>query len=178
VNPLEKRKFPTWTGNNNSLNFLQRLENQFWNDPWITHRFRKFTAGPKRWPWKNQREIKRQYQFTWVVNFGIGAFLSWPLAVWVGRQAQKSQGGLPKYPVQRFVHDFIDLDPSALARKKFRRSFMLTAFTVGVIFAYATTDGRQQRDSWYSRPDLKPFKAMVAQEEMDVTERTAYEAHY
>ncbi len=34
------------------------------------------------------------------------------------------------------------------------------------------------RDEWYTRPDLKAFKAMVPKEQLDVTERAAYEAHY
>lgn len=62
-----------------------RLENEFWNTPWITHRFRKYMANPKRWPWQHQREMKRQYQFTFGVHFGIGALLSWPFAVKVAR---------------------------------------------------------------------------------------------
>lgn len=35
-----------------------------------------------------------------------------------------------------------------------------------------------KKDAWYSRPDLKPFPAMVPKETMDITERTLYETHY
>lgn len=43
------------------LEYMAWLEDEFAHDPWITPRFRKYMAGPKRWAWKNQREIKRQY---------------------------------------------------------------------------------------------------------------------
>jgi hypothetical protein len=55
---------------------------------------------------------------------------------------------------------------------------MLTCFTGGLIFAYLTVHQNQKMDAWYSRPDLKPFKAMVAKEDLDITERTMYETHY
>jgi len=80
--------------------------------------------------------------------------------------------------MNRFVHDFINLDPSAYAKKRFRRFHFATIFTGGVLFAYATTDRRIGRDEWYSRPDLKVFPAMVPREDMDITERTAYESKY
>ena len=32
-------------------------------------------------------------------------------------------------------------------------------------------------NTWYNRPDLKPYPAMVPKESMDITERTALEAH-
>ena len=157
---------------------LLRLESEFWNTPWLTYRFRKYMAGPKRWPWKNQREIKRQYQYTWTVHFLIGSLLTWPLGVVVGRWSQKTQGGVPRVPINRFIHDFINLDPTHYARRRFRRFFVGTCVAGGMLFAFLTTDGNYQRDEWYMRPDLKPFKAMVAKEDLDVTEKTAYESHY
>ncbi len=33
-------------------------------------------------------------------------------------------------------------------------------------------------DAWYTRPDHKPFPAMVAREDMDIGERQIYETHY
>jgi hypothetical protein len=122
--------------------------------------------------------MKRQYQFTWATHFVIGSFLTWPFGVWIGRWAQKTQGGVPRIPMNRYLTDFINLDPSSYAKKRFRRFFIGTCMVGGVFFAFMTTDSRQMRDEWYNRPDLKPFKAMVAQDDLDVTERTAYEAHY
>ncbi len=135
-------------------------------------------AGPKRWGWKNQREIKRQYQYTFAVNWGIGALMTWPLAVWVARRMQRYQGGVPQVPYNRFVHDFINVEPSALARKTFRTYFGLIVFAGGFTFAMMTTHTNQKNDAWYTRPDLKPFPAMVPKEEMDITERTMLETHY
>jgi hypothetical protein len=100
------------------------------------------------------------------------------LAVWVGRRAQRYQGGVPIVPYNRFVHDFVNVDPTHLARKTFRWWFGCTIFLGGFAFAYATVESNQMRNTWYNRPDLKPFPAMVAKEEMDVTERTMLEAHY
>lgn len=37
------------------------LANDLRSDPWLTYRFRKYMAGPKRIPWKNSYEIKKDY---------------------------------------------------------------------------------------------------------------------
>jgi len=42
-------------------------------------------AGPKRWPWKNYREMKREIRHKWSFNFLIGAALTSPFAVMYGR---------------------------------------------------------------------------------------------
>jgi DNA-binding PadR family transcriptional regulator len=39
--------------------YMEWLADDFRSDPWVTYRFRKYTANPKRVPWKNQRRIKR-----------------------------------------------------------------------------------------------------------------------
>lgn len=39
--------------------YMDWLQDDFKSDPWVTYRFRKYTANPKRIPWKNQRRIKR-----------------------------------------------------------------------------------------------------------------------
>lgn len=154
------------------------MESDFRSDPWVTLRFRKYMAGPKRWAWKNQREIKNQYQFTFWTNTLIGAFLAAPLGIWMGRRAQKNQGGVPIVPQQRFVHDFVNLDPGYLTRKTFRTYFFGTCILGGLTFAYYTCSSNQKIDAWYSRPDLRPFPAMVPRESLDTTERTMMEAHY
>lgn len=88
-----------------------------------------------------------------------------------------TQGGVPLTPVKFFVPDFHDPDPAKYARIRFRRYHYLTIFVGGFIFAQYTTSTRQVYNTWYSRKDLKPFPAMVAQE-TDITDHTAREAHY
>ena len=135
-------------------------------------------SNPKRWAWKNQREVKNQYQFTFWTNAIIGGILCAPLGIWMGRRAQKNQGGVPIVPSQRFIHDFVNLDPGYYTRKIFRRRFFTTCFIGGFSFAFYTLSSNQMKDGWYSRPDLRPFPAMVPKESLDVTERTMLETHY
>src|SRR5450830_1789830 len=104
--------------------------------------------------------------------------MTWPLAVWVARRMQRYQTGVPLIPYNRFVHDFVNVEPSALSRKTFRTWFGLVVFAGGCAFANMTTSENQKRDAWYTRPDLKPFPAMVPKETMDITERTMIETHY
>ena len=108
----------------------------------------------------------------------IGSILTAPLGVWLGRRVQRYQGGVPIVPYQRFVYDFPNVDPGYLSRKKFRRTFFTTCIAGGILFAYATVSTKQKNDPWYSRPDFRPFPAMVPKEELDITQRTALEAHY
>lgn len=115
------------------------MNNEFLSDPWLTLRFRKYTANPKRWAWKNKRETKNQFQFTFLVNGLIGSVLTAPLAVWVGRRAQYGQGGVPTVPMQRWVHDFPNVDPGFHPRRTFRWWFLGTCMFGGILFAYATT---------------------------------------
>lgn len=53
----------------------------------------------------------------------------------------------------------------------------MTCLTGGIMFAFYTTDTRQIKNTWYNRPELKPFPAMVPFDHMDVTQRTSMEAH-
>jgi hypothetical protein len=147
-------------------------------DPWITYRFRKYMAGPKRWPWKNSREQHRQYQYTFFVNGCIGALLTWPVAIWVARNAKMFAGGVPLVPLNNFVYDFVNLEPSHIARKSFRRRFGLTLFLSGIAFGYLTTSPDILNNKWNNRPDLRAFPAMVADDGSDIAQKTALEAHY
>ena len=97
-------------------------------------------AGPKRWAWKNKRNINNQFQFTFAINAMIGALLTSPFAIWVGRRAQRGQGGVPMAPFNRFVHDFPNVDPGYLTRKLFRQYFFGTCILGGIAFAYFTVD--------------------------------------
>ena len=68
------------------------------SDPWITYRFRKYMAGPKRIPWKNQYEIKKNYQKIFLMNWLTGAAIFWPIACIFGRRMKYYQGGVPVVP--------------------------------------------------------------------------------
>jgi hypothetical protein len=166
-----ERRPPREPTRKDELEYMVWLEDEFNHDPWFTPRFRKYMAGPKRWPWKNQRDIKNQYQYTWFFNFLVGAAFTWPLGVWIARKSQTYQGGVPIVPYNRYIHDFPNLEPTRTARRAFRKYHFLTCCIGGAIFAYATVDQRQKIDAFYTRPDLKPFKAMVPKEELDEAEK-------
>jgi hypothetical protein len=55
---LEPRQPPVPTQEQENK-YIDWLQEDFKSDPWVTYRFRKFTANPKRIPWKNARRIKR-----------------------------------------------------------------------------------------------------------------------
>ncbi len=135
-------------------------------------------ASPKRWAYRNAREIKNQYTFTFFTNMALGSLLTAPFAVWVAKRAQRFQGGVPIVPYNRLVHDFVNLDPGFLTRKTFRLYFFTTCAIGGYLFATYTVKNNQKSNEWYTRPDYKPFPAMVPKEQMDITERTMMEAHY
>lgn len=65
--------------------YLDWLENQFLHDKWIHPKTHKLMAGPKRWPFKNYQELKKQYNVTFIVHFGLGCLITYPFAIWVGR---------------------------------------------------------------------------------------------
>lgn len=122
--------------------------------------------------------MKKQYRVTWLVNFLIGGTLTWPLGVYVGRRMTRYQGGTPIVPYNRIVWDYVNLDPTKHARSTFRFYWMLTCAAGGFLFATFTVSDKFLINKWYNRPDLKPFPAMVAKDDMDVTEKTIYEHHY
>lgn len=159
--------------------YIDWLQEDLKSDPWVTYRFRKYMAGPKRIPWKNMRELKRQYQYNFLVSWIAGAIISWPLATYIGRRYQRTNLGVPLVPMQWYKHDFINVSPGAFARRQFRLKGFGAAAVLGWCFAYYTTD----RDGWRSdkhktRPDLKPYPAMVKQDEDDITQETMQRALY
>lgn len=108
------------------------------------------------------------------MNFIIGFMLTWPLGVVMGRRAQRQDSGVPTIPFNRFKHDFINLDPSSYARRVFRFTFLKWCSAGGVLFAFMTVDGSLIHDEWYSRPDLKPFPAMVPAEAISDSDKIIY----
>ena len=43
------------------VEYIDWLKDSFKSDPWVHYRFRKLMASPKRIPWKNSYEVKKQY---------------------------------------------------------------------------------------------------------------------
>ena len=64
-------------------------------------------------------------------------------------------------PYQRFVDDHPNIAPGRTVRKFFRRWQIGTAFFMGNLFARIYTDETPLNNRWYTRPDLKPYPAMV-----------------
>jgi len=126
------------------VEYIDWLQDDFKSDPWVTHRFRKCTANPKRIPWKNTRQIKRQYQFTFMVNWFVGSVLSWPIAAMIGRSYKVSKGGVPVVRLNRWVHDFPQPEPGRIARLTFRYYSVLSAAFLGYCFARYVTDSTQK----------------------------------
>lgn len=124
---------------------------------------RKLMAAPKRVPWKNYRQLRDDYRRQWLLNFMFGAAVSWPLAVLVGRRAMVSQGGVAAVPIQRWVHDWPNVNPTRTTWKYFRRYSALTCMVVGCCVANKFTDDSALKNQYYTRPDLKPKAAMVKQ---------------
>ena len=150
------------------------------SDPWVTYRFRKYTASPKRIPWKNQREIKWQHYHTFAIHWALGATLFWPVATVIGRKYKIRKGGVPVVRLNRFVHDFPNVEPGRTSRIFFRWYSVGSSVAFGYLFAKFTTDQNEScvSNEWYNRPDLKPFPAMVQQEENDHMRRTMEQAQY
>ena len=158
--------------------YMDFLQEDFKSDPWVTYRFRKYTANPKRIPWKNQRQLKRQHQFTFMIHWIAGSFLAWPLAAYVGRRFKVTRGGVPAVFTGKLVHDFPRPEPGRVSRLVFRWYSVLTSVSLGFLFAHCTTDATLRcSNEWYNRPDLKPFAAMV-DSPPDVTRDTMMKAQY
>jgi len=102
-------------------------------------------------------------------HFIIGALLSCTIGVWVGRKMTTYGGGVPTIPYRK-VHDFPNVDPTFQVRRRFRRFFFATIVAGGYLFATFTINSDQVNDIWYNRPEFRPFPAMVAKEDLDITE--------
>lgn len=136
-------------------------------------------AGPKRIPWRNMRELKRQYQYNFFVQWMLGTAMAWPAAVLIGRQYQKTWHGVPLVPIQWYKHDFIDVSPGVYARKLFRKYSVGSALALGWMYAFYVTDGTGWRsDKLKNRPDMKPYPAMVKQDPDDIAHETMERSLY
>ena len=146
-------------------------------DPVLHPRYMKYRAGPKRIPFRNTMEIKRAYQYEFAMKMAFGAVIAWPLGVVIGNWSKVRQSGVPVVPFPRYKPDWPNVQPTAQATRNFKMYAFGTCLAAGYLFAYMTTDKTRTKNTWYNRPDLKPFPAMV-KGEMDVTEKTARESMY
>jgi len=92
-------------------------------------------AGPKRVPYKNKHELKLQYRWEYLMYFLGGCWLSWPIAMAVGRRAQTSAGGVAVYPVQRWIHNWPNTHPMRSTWRMFRRYVVYTLVIGGTFVA-------------------------------------------
>ena len=89
--------------------------------------------------------------------------LAWPVAAMIGRKFKTTTGGVPIVRLNRIVHDFPHTEPGLVARKTFRYYSFAAAALIGFTFAYMTTDNQVKgQNGTFSRPDLKPYPAMVS----------------
>lgn len=73
-------------------------------------------------------------------------------------------GGVPAYPITRFVHNWPNVAPFQQSKIVFRKWTLLTSLAVGYVYAYLMTDLSSLKNEWYNRPDFKPYPAMVKKE--------------
>uniref|UniRef100_A0A7S3IRK0 Uncharacterized protein n=1 Tax=Strombidium inclinatum TaxID=197538 RepID=A0A7S3IRK0_9SPIT len=140
---------------------MEWLRKDLMRDPWLTTRFRKYTCGPKRWQWKNRRGLRDHYRGEVFFNWMKYTILIWPLMIFAGRRARTYQGGVGVVPYQRFIHDWPNVKLGHNAQKQFWRYFWGTSVVVAGSIAWYVTDDSYMRDNYYTRPDFKPFPAMV-----------------
>lgn len=72
-----------------------------------------------------------------------------------------TQGGVPMVPNQRWVDEWPNVHPSKTTNKFFRRWAGATCLLGGFAFAKYFANEGTMRNEWYTRPDLKPYPAMV-----------------
>jgi hypothetical protein len=117
--------------------------------------------GPKRVPFKNLAKLKSNYRAEYLTYFVLGATLSYPVAIAIGKRAMVSQGGVALTPRQRWVDNFPNISPNRTTYRFFRRYCLGFMFICGNVMAQYCADATPLKNDWYTRPDLKPKAAMV-----------------
>ena len=158
---------PALPSREDELEYMNWLQEDIKSDPWLTLRYKKFMANPKRVPFKNMLTLKQEYRREFYYNFAFGALLGWPLAVLVGKRAQTYQGGVAVVPYQRWVHDFPNVHPMRTTWRFFRRWSLATCALSGYTFARYMGNESTMANQWYTRPDLKQKAAMVKDDSYD-----------
>jgi len=143
------------------LEYQEFLAQSFRNDPWITYRFRKYMASPKRIGWINNRYQKITKRRKFVIDALTGAFFFWPVACFLGRYSKTTHGGVPVYPMPLVKYNFPNVNYHNEAKRNFRRWSKLSALAVGISFAMYVSDHNWIMNRNHNSPDLKPFPAML-----------------
>tara|TARA_B110000285_G_C14948936_1_gene525749 strand:- start:360 stop:599 length:240 start_codon:yes stop_codon:yes gene_type:complete len=68
-----------------------------------------------------------------MIYFTGGALMCWPLAMYIGNRMQVTRGGVPVYPMQRFIHSFPNIHPMRSTWRKFRRYAAFTLIGAGAL---------------------------------------------
>ena len=92
------------------------------------------------------------------LNFLIGAILTYPLGLLVGRKFRSSNSGAPAIAAPMMNPYFHSGDPLKKIRYNFYFGLITTCVLGGAVFAYAVKGTRRVYDSNFNRPDLKPIK--------------------
>lgn len=82
---LEMRPPPV-PSRDQEIAYIDWLAEDLRSDPWVTHRFRKYMAGPKRVPWKNYREIRWNHKARTWLCWIFGSAMLWPVSIAIGRR--------------------------------------------------------------------------------------------
>lgn len=81
--------------------------------------------------------------------------------------------------LNRWVHDFPNPEPGRASRLLFRYYSVGSMLLMGFAVAYYITDNSQKSaNQWYTRPDFKPFAAMVDEPVRNLTKETMLEGQY
>mmetsp|Transcript_11820 Transcript_11820/g.19979 ORF Transcript_11820/g.19979 Transcript_11820/m.19979 type:complete len:178 (+) Transcript_11820:176-709(+) len=147
---------------------MKWLREDLKSDKWITTRFRMLTAGPRRIPFKNLNNLKNEYRFNFYSNMLIAGLACWPLGVLVGKMMMTSSGGVSLAPITALAYNHPDVHPMATTFKRFKRGSFLTCATLGYLIAWKITDDSMLKDELHTRPDMKPFPAMIRPGETDL----------
>ena len=91
-------------------------------------------------------------------NFLLGAILTYPLGLLVGRKFRSSNSGAPAIANPMMNPYFHSGDPLKKIRYNFYFGLIATCALGGAVFAYAVKGTRKVYDSNFNRPDLKPIK--------------------
>jgi hypothetical protein len=78
---MKEEAIPPLPTREEELSYLDNLEKSFYKDPWITLHPKKYAASPYRMSYIHYREMQMEYRKTFVKNFIVSVFLSWPAII-------------------------------------------------------------------------------------------------